>query len=147
MYYTLTKDFKTFSKAALFLDPGFSVIDAVIVKQAADNYVLVLKDNTRPNRNLKVAFSKDPLGPFENISQPFTGNFTEGATAANVNGEWLIYFDAYREKKYGAVRTLDFKTFTDVSKNISVPEGHKHGTIFKVNDQILNDIRKAQHKK
>src|SRR5918993_548501 len=44
MYYTTTKDFKTFSETKLFLDPGFSVIDAVIVKRKKDDYVLVLKD-------------------------------------------------------------------------------------------------------
>ena len=43
MYYVTTPDFKTFSQTALFLDPSFSVIDAVIVKRAAADYVLVLK--------------------------------------------------------------------------------------------------------
>lgn len=146
MYYTLTKDFKNFSKAALFLDPGFSVIDAVIVKQATNSYALVLKDNTRPNRNLKVAFSDSPLGPYKNISEPFTGSFTEGPTVIRVNDEWLIYFEAYREKKYGAVRTRDFKTFTVISDGVKVPEGHKHGTIFKVNEQVLNTIKKMLQK-
>lgn len=145
MYYTVTKDFKTFSKAALFLDPGFSVIDAVIVKQSQHNYVLVLKDNTRPNRNLKVAFSDNPLGPYKNVSEAFTDSFTEGPTVTRVNDEWLIYFDAYREKKYGAVSTRDFKTFTAASDRVQLPEGHKHGTIFRVEKKILDNIKKAAH--
>ncbi|HUP12957.1 MAG TPA: hypothetical protein VM187_12110, partial [Niastella sp.] len=45
LYYTVTKDFKTFTPSKLYLDPNFSVIDAVIVKRAAKDYVLVLKDN------------------------------------------------------------------------------------------------------
>src|SRR5690349_3703296 len=57
MYVITTKDFKSFSDEKLFLDPGFSVIDAVIVKRSSKDHVLVLKDNTRPNRNIKVAFS------------------------------------------------------------------------------------------
>jgi hypothetical protein len=56
MYVITTKDFKTFSDTKLFLDPAFSVIDAVIVKRKRNDYVLVLKDNTRPERDLKVAF-------------------------------------------------------------------------------------------
>jgi hypothetical protein len=76
--YTITKDFKTFGDTKLFLDPGFSVIDAVIVKRATEDYVLVLKDNTRPERDIKVAFSNSPIGPWQNISKPFTDNFTEG---------------------------------------------------------------------
>lgn len=140
MYYTTTKDFLTFSETKLFIDPGFSIIDAVIVKRQKEDYVLVLKDNTRPERNLKVAFGKTPLGPFENISEPYTENFTEGPTVLKLENEWLIFFDAYREKKYGAVKTSDFKTFVDISDKISFPEGHKHGTIFKAKESVLNQL-------
>ena len=28
------------------------------------------------------------------------------------------------------MKTKDFKTFTDVTKEVSLPQGHKHGTIF-----------------
>jgi len=64
MYYTTTTDFKSFSPTKLLIDPNFSVIDAVIVKRKAKDYVLVLKDNTRPNRNIKVAFGESAIGPF-----------------------------------------------------------------------------------
>ncbi|WP_436489583.1 apiosidase-like domain-containing protein [Chitinophaga sp. ARDCPP14] len=141
MYYTATKDFKTFSPAKLFLDPGFSVIDATIVQQAAGKYALVLKDNTRPERNLKMAFSKHPTGPYTNVSAPFTSSFTEGPATVKVGSEWLIYFDAYGEKYYGAVKTKDFKTFTDISDQVQVPEGHKHGSIFQVTENILDVLQ------
>lgn len=140
MYVTTTPDFKTFTPTKLFLDPGFSVIDAVIVKKAANDYVLVLKDNTRPNRNIKVAYGASAMGPYTNVTAPFTEPFTEGPSVAKVGNDWLIYFDAYREKKYGAVKTSDFKTFTPLSNEISVPEGHKHGTIFKVKKKVLKKI-------
>jgi hypothetical protein len=132
MYYTSTKDFKTFSETKLFLDPRFSVIDAVIVNEAPGKYVLVLKDNTRPERNIKVAFSNNPRGPWENISKPFTENFTEGPAVAKVKDGWLIYYDVYQKRKYGASFTKDFKNFVIADSLISVPDGHKHGTILKV---------------
>lgn len=140
LYYTVTKDFKTFSPTQLFLDPGFSVIDAVIVKRAANDYVLVLKDNTRPMRNIKVAFGSKAVGPYTNVSQPFTSNFTEGPSVAKVGQEYLIYFDAYRDKKYEAVKTADFKQFSNA--NVSIPEGHKHGTIFMTNKKTLKGLLK-----
>ena len=143
MYYTVTKDFKTFSPAKLFLDPGFSVIDCVIVKRGAEDYVLVLKDNTRPNRNIKVAFGKTALGPYENISEPFTGSFTEGPTVLNKGNEWLIFYDAYRDKKYDALRTKDFKTFENINSKVTIPEGHKHGTVFMANGKILKGLKKT----
>lgn len=140
MYYTTTKDFENFSRATLFFDPGFSVIDCVIVPRGKDDYVLLLKDNTRPNRNIKVAFGKTPDGKFENISDPVTPSFTEGPAWLKKGDDWIIYYDAYRDKKYGAVKTKDFKTFENISEEIRVPEGHKHGTIIKVPEHIVKDL-------
>jgi hypothetical protein len=142
LYYTTTKDFKTFTPTKLFLDPGFSVIDAEIVKLAKNDYVLVMKDNTRPNRNILVAFGNSPLGPYTNFSKRFTEMYSEGPTMTKTGKNWLIYYDSYRLKRYGAMRTTDFKTFTDVSDSISVPSGHKHGTIFKVTKKQLKLLLK-----
>lgn len=142
LYYTTTTDFKTFAPTKLFLDPGFSVIDAEIVKRAKNNYVLVMKDNTRPNRNLLVASSNSPLGPYTSFSKRFTEMYSEGPSMTKAGDDWLIYYDSYRLKRYGAVRTIDFKTFTDISDSISVPKGHKHGTIFKVTKKELNLLLK-----
>ena len=143
MYYTTTPDFKNFSDTRLFLDPGFSVIDAVIVKQDKGKYALVLKDNTRPNRNLKMAFGPSAIGPYTGVTEPFTGNFIEGPTVVKIKDEWLLYYDVYQEKTYGAMRTKDFKTFTDIIKEVDVPKGHKHGTIFKATKKQLQNLQKA----
>ena len=143
MYYTVTTDFKTFTPTRLFLDPGFSVIDAVILKRAVKDYVLVLKDNTRPNRNLKVAFAASPLGPYTNISPAFTWLLTEGPAVVNTGKEWVIYYDDYGKKRFGAAATTDFTQFTDISNKVSVPEGHKHGTIVPVTRKKLRELQKG----
>ena len=140
MYYVTTKDFIAFSETKLFLDPKFSVIDAVIVKRATKDYVLVLKDNTRPERNIKVAFAGNPLGPWQNISAPFTEKFTEGPAVLKVKDGWLIYYDVYQNKKYGASFTKDFKTFVKADSLINVPDAHKHGTILTVNKKYLKQL-------
>jgi hypothetical protein len=147
LYYTTTADFKSFAESKLYLDPGFSTIDAVLVKRAKNNYVLVLKDNTRPNRNIRVTFGKTPLGPFSEVSKPFTPFCTEGPTVAKTGDDFLVYFDAYRNKVYGAVKTTDFVNFVNVSDQISVPSGHKHGTIFKTNRKMLNELIRVSQKK
>jgi len=147
MYYVTTKDFKTFSNTKLFLDPGFSVIDCVIVKRAKDDYVLVIKDNTRPKRDLQVAFGTSPLGPFTNMTEPFSGHLSEGPTVLRLRDNWIIYYDNYGEKNYKAVRTSDFKNFEDVSAEIKLPEGHKHGTISTVSKKVLKElIEKSKEK-
>lgn len=143
MYYTITKDFEIFDKTQLFIDPGFSVIDAVIVKRATKDYVLVLKDNTRPERNIKVAFSETPIGPWKNISKSFSDKFTEGPSVVKLKDEWLIYFDSYQKKIYEAIATKDFLQFENVTTQVSVPVGHKHGTIIEVKRKAVNKLKRS----
>ncbi len=144
LYYTRTKDFQEFTKAELFYDPGYSSIDAIIVKKDVDDYVLVFKDNTRPERNILSAFGKTAVGPYENPTEKFTEEFTEGPSVVKVGDDWLIYFDSYRKGTYDAVSTKDFKTYTDISDKISIPKDHKHGTIFKVKESVLNNLKSAK---
>jgi hypothetical protein len=145
LYYTTTRDFVTFSETRLFFDPGYSVIDAMIVKREKNDYILVLKDNTRPFRNIKVAFGESPVGPWKNISEPFTGFKTEGPTVVRVGNDYLIYYDSYGAAKYGAAKTSDFIKFENVSSQISLPKGHKHGTIFVVDKKIVKALKKSGH--
>ena len=158
LYYMTTKDFQKFSKAQLFYNPGFSVIDATLVKvvghasQRVDTkvatlgsvayYVMVLKDNTRPMRNIKVAFASSPYGPWSEASEPFTENFTEGPSTARVGEWWYIYYDSYQHKIYGAHRTKDFKTFQDQTGAVSFPVGHKHGTVFMAPEELVGGLIK-----
>lgn len=142
MYVTTTKDFETFTPARLFLDPKFSVIDAEIVRRAKNDYILVLKDNTRNELDIKVAFSNSPLGPWRNISKAFTEKYTEGPTVVKTKDQWLIYYDAYRKKTYEASGTKDFIHFENAGSRISVPQGHKHGTIVPVKKKVVKRLVK-----
>jgi len=142
LYFTTTRDFKSFEPAKLFFDPGFSAIDPFILKDGG-RYVLVFKDNSRPNLNLRVAFSASPLGPWEKVSAPFTQNFTEGPCALKIGDDWLVYFDAYREQGYGAAKTRDFKSFTGITPEVSFPLHHKHGTAIQVPREILDGLLAA----
>lgn len=139
LYFTTTTDFVHFAPTKLFYEPGFSVIDAFMVKDGA-RYVLVCKDNTRPNLNLRVTSAPSPRGPWEPVSEPFTAKFTEGPAVLKVGADWLIYFDAYREKRYGAVKTQDFKKFTDITSEVVFPESHKHGTAIPISKTLLQQL-------
>ena len=143
LFFTTTRDFIRFAPAELFFNADYSVIDGFLVKDG-QRFVLVNKDNSRPMLSLRVAFGNSPLGPWTDVSEPFTQKFTEGPCALKVGDDWLIYFDAYREKIYGAVKTRDFKTFTDVTKDVSFPENHKHGTAIRVPFEILDGLLKSQ---
>lgn len=143
IYYTITKDFKKFSKTKLLYEPGFNVIDASIVK--TDNgFTMFLKDETKVpvQKNLKIATSKKLEGPYTKASEPITGNYwAEGPTAIEINNEWVVYFDKYTQKKYGAVKQTS-KGWEDISDQISFPEGTRHGTVLKVSSEEINALKK-----
>ncbi|MCK9159594.1 MAG: glycoside hydrolase family 43 protein [Bacteroidaceae bacterium] len=147
IYYMTTKDFKTISDTKLLYDPGFSSIDQQIVKRGPKDYVLVFKDNTRLERDIKVAFATSPTGPYGKASTSMTYLYTEGPACEKVGKDYLIYFDAYRKKIFGAVKTRDFKTFVDVTNQISIPKDHKHGTIFKVPMKVVKKLIKYSNNK
>jgi len=140
LYYVTTSDFETFSETKLLMDPGYSCIDATIVKRGTKDYVMVVKDNTRPNRNIKVCFASDPEGPWGPTGEPFTGELMEGPTVVKVADDYLIYYDRYRLKDFGCSKTRDFIEFEDISDSVSVPLLHKHGTIFKAPESIVKGL-------
>ncbi len=142
LYYTTTKDFKTFSNTQLFYDPDFSDIDATLVKRGAKDYVMVVKDNSRPMRNIKVAFAESPYGPWSKASEPFTESFTEGPSTASVGDWWYIFYDSYRHGIYGAHRTKDFVHFEDRTGAVNFPVGHKHGTVFMAPEELVEGLIK-----
>lgn len=143
IYYTTTKDFKKFSKTKLLYEPGFNVIDASIVK-TDKGYTMYLKDETKVpvQKNLKVATSKKLRGPYKKASEPITGNYwAEGPTAIQINNEWIVYFDKYTQKKYGAVKQTS-KCWEDISDEVSFPKGTRHGTVIKVSSEVITELKK-----
>ena len=144
MYYVLTKDFTSFSKTKVLYDRGFNVIDATIVPYGK-RYVMFLKDETRipPQKNIKVAYSKKLNEGYSIASTPITGDYwAEGPTTLKINGEWIVYFDKYRDHKYGAIKSSDLNNWTDISDKISLPKGIRHGTIFKISKKELEPLLK-----
>jgi hypothetical protein len=57
----------------------------------------------------------------------------EGPSVVKIGNDWWIYFDRYREHKYDAVRTRDWKTFT--KEQVSFPADHRHGTVVAISDK------------
>ena len=142
LYYVTTEDFKRYSSAKLLYEPGFNVIDATIQKNG-NQYVMFLKDETRQpaQKNLKLAFSKHLTGPYSKAGAPITGKYwAEGPTVAKVNGQWLVYLDKYMEHRYGAIRSSDLKTWTDVSDKLSLPKGIRHGTVVMISQWELDAL-------
>ncbi|HEV7330971.1 MAG TPA: glycoside hydrolase family 43 protein [Flavisolibacter sp.] len=143
MYYMTTKDFKKWSGPKVLYNPGFSVIDATIV-QDGGRWVMFLKNETRhpAEKNLRVATAKKLTGPYSAPGPPITGKYwAEGPSAIKINGQWVVYFDKYTEKKYGAVTSPDLVNWTDISDQVSFPKGTRHGTVLKISREELERMK------
>jgi Glycosyl hydrolases family 43 len=144
IYYVTTKDFKKFSKTNLLYNQGFNVIDASIVPDG-NRFIMFLKDETRypPQKNIRVATSAKLTEGYGNPSWPITGNYwAEGPTAIKIGGQWIVYFDKYRDRQYGAVTSTDLIKWEDISDKIRMPQGIRHGSIFTVTKNELETLLK-----
>jgi len=144
MYYVTTKEFKNFSKTKLLYDKGFNVIDASIVADGK-KFVMFLKDETRypPQKNIRVATSTKLTEGYNKPSMPITGNYwAEGPTAIKIGDQWIVYFDKYRDHKYGAVVSTDLINWNDISDKITMPQGIRHGTVFRITKDELTALLK-----
>lgn len=146
MYYVTTKDFQTFSKTKMFFNPDFSVIDAAIVKdpERKDLIMIVKNENSNPpEKNLRVARTKNIAKGFSTkVSPSITGKYwAEGPAPLFVGDALYVYFDKYRDHRYGAVRSLDHgETWEDVSDQVSFPRGIRHGTAFPVDASVVDAL-------
>jgi hypothetical protein len=134
LYYTTTKDFKKYTDTKLLYDPGFTCIDATILPYGK-KYIMFFKDETlKPEqKNLHIAFANKLTGPYKKEGAKITGDYwAEGPTALQIGQKWIVYFDKYRNHKYGAITSTDLKTWTDISDQVQLPAGIRHGTVFKV---------------
>jgi len=142
MYYVETTDFKTFSPARLLYDGGFSVIDAFIVKATPERYVMIVKDETlrpTPKKHLRVAEATRPEGPYGPASGPISKDWVEGPSVLKAGDSWIVFYDEYRERRYGAIRSRDLKTWEAVA--VTFPVGTRHGTAFAVPAALASMLR------
>ncbi|UDQ97091.1 glycoside hydrolase family 43 protein [Lentisphaerota bacterium WC36G] len=144
MYYTTTKNFKTYTPTKLFYDPGFNVIDSTIVKDSSNNrYVMFLKDETRhpAKKDIRMATAKSPIGPWSAASAPISKkNWVEGPTAIKIGDTWYVYYDAYGRGHFEGIKSKDMKIWTSINKELKLPKGIRHGTVFAVSDKVLEKL-------
>jgi hypothetical protein len=142
IYCTTTKDFSRFAPTKLFYDPGFNCIDATLVKHGA-LYVMFLKNETAspPVKKLVLTTGPSPAGPFGPPSAPITGDYwAEGPSAIRIGGRWFVYFDRYRERRYGLVTSADLLQWREETGRVSFPAGHRHGSALEVGRRLISGL-------
>ena len=143
IYCTTTSDFQNFSPTKIFFNPNFSVIDATILPKGNKFYMFLKNENPNPpEKNIRVTQSEHASGPYPiEVSAPITGKYwAEGPTALEVGDFVYVYFDKYHDHKYGAVRSKNMKDWEDISDKVSFSAGVRHGTAFKVSNEIFKNL-------
>ena len=93
-------------------------------------------------KNLHIASSKNLTGPYGKPGPKITGDYwAEGPTTLKIGNQWYVYFDKYTQHKYGVITSTDLNSWTDISDQLSVPKGLRHGTVFKVSQQEFEALK------
>ncbi|MEU1191256.1 glycoside hydrolase family 43 protein [Streptomyces sp. NPDC005859] len=137
IWHCTTRDFKDYSPAELFFDPGYSVIDATVTRHQ-DRFMMAFKDERGVNHPstdhkyiLVTAFSK-PGVDFSEPTGPISPAPVEGPCFFRRGAEWVLLFDHYLEGRYGAASSPDGIEWTP--SDISLPPGMRHASVVTVPD-------------
>jgi len=145
LYSTTTTDFATFTPTRVEYEPGLNVIDETMVRDG-DSWVMFVKNETEipaAAKNIFLVRSRSPEGPWSRPGPPISpaGVWVEGPTAIKIGDWWHLYFDKYRDKKYGVIRSKDLVHWEDVSDQLVMPKGIRHGTVLRVPRPVVEGLR------
>jgi hypothetical protein len=143
IYSTTTTDFKTFTPAKMFFDPGYSAIDATILPPTAPGkpFTMIFKDERKnPLKKVLMTATGPTLeGPWSNISEPISEQWSEGAAIIPVRATtdspagYLAYYDHYSQgQHYGALFSPDLVHWTNALSKIDFPPGMRHGSFLQI---------------
>jgi hypothetical protein len=129
----VTKDFRNYSPAGLFFDPGFPVIDATVAR-AGDRFLMAFKDErgvndlTTSHKNIMLTTFKEPGGAFEPSFGPVSPAPVEGPALFRREGEWVLIFDHFLEGRYGATSSRDGLSWAPAE--VVVPARARHASVL-----------------
>lgn len=155
MMYATTSDFKTFSEAKTWKDPGYSVIDSTIVKNGNTYY--------RYTKDERTISSAAPCGKFvfaekstSILSTGYSfisecigkGSITRGegplVFKSNTANKWYMFIDEFGGRGYVPFETTDLNSgrWTAIG-NYTLPGRPRHGTVLPVTQAEYDRLKNA----
>lgn len=134
---TTTTDFRTYTPAQLFFDPGYSVIDATVVAHEM-GYMMAFKDERGENRAgtdgkaIRVCFAPHAPGSWTQISAPITPPLTEGPALFRRDTTWVMLFDHFTEGFFGAMESQDGRSWRSITDQVQLPPGVRHASVITI---------------
>ncbi len=145
LYSTTTTDFESFTPTRVHYEPGINIIDETMIKDG-DAWAMFVKNETEiptPAKNIFLVRAASPDGPWSQPGKPLPpeGIWVEGPTAVKIGDWWYVYFDKYRDKKYGVVRSKNLTDWEDASDRLVLPKGIRHGTALRVPRSLVDALK------
>lgn len=154
-----TPDFNNWSAATRFFDPGHSVIDATVARLPApdangNTWMMAWKDERGENlpgqqfKRIKTSLARTSLGPWESDSEFLTPELSEGPALfrrrdARLGEGWTMFYDLFMGGHFGALHSSDGIGWTDISAEVSLPEGPRHASIISIPDEDAARLKNA----
>ena len=141
-----TEDFQSISKSHLFFDPGYNVIDATVATYG-DAYLMAFKDERGENKKgtdhkvLRTAMSLRAAGPFESVSDAVTPSLVGGPTLYRKDGLWVMLYDHFHDRRYGASLSEDGRNWQVSEVEIILPDGPRHGSVIEIDDEVAHRLK------
>ena len=150
IYATCTANFDTFTPTTLFYDPGFSCIDLTFLRADGRQWAII-KDETKfpeAKKHPRLAPAESVQGLIGPLGAPFSppGLWVEGPTALKIGDWYFVYFEAYMQKHYCAMRSRDLQAWEDITDQVQfvapgTPERMKHGSVMAVPRTLIDQLR------
>ena len=135
IYYSVTKDFKTFSPSKLLFNPDCLAIDSYLYQGPDNQYYVFFKADreAEPKRGIMMAKASAPDGPYvvntAMITPPNEG-WAEGPCATRVGETTRLYYAP--PNSFGAFESTDMRHWTNICPRITPPGGYRHGTVIRI---------------
>ncbi|OFI37327.1 1,4-beta-xylanase [Arthrobacter sp. SW1] len=160
MMYSTTRDFRTFTEAKVWNDPGNSVIDSTVIKEG-DTYYRFTKDEGRVSGCLDIMQEKSASLLAVDLPDTTPRNWTlmgncigknagtggvEGPTVfkSNTEEKYYLFVDEFGGRGYiplesSSLENPDWK----LSSNYELPRAPRHGTVLPVTKAELERLRSS----
>ena len=146
-----TRDFKTFSRPGVFLDPGYNLIDATIAARPEGGYLMAFKDerDAEPGqahfKAIRIATARYATGPWGIRDEYVTPPMTEGpilflAHGENGKPEWRLYYDHFADGHFGAASSPDGRHWTDITSEVYFPDGPRHAGVIEISEELAEGL-------
>jgi Glycosyl hydrolases family 43 len=135
IWHCTTRDFVSFSRAELFFDPGYSVIDATVAHDG-DRFLMAFKDERGANdlatdhKHILITSFTRPGGAFAPPIGPVSPSAVEGPAFLRRDDEWVLLFDHFLEERYGAVVSSDWVCWEPTA--VDLPLGVRHASVMTI---------------